>query len=158
MCFGFSPTLTYCGTEPGYSRCYMPPPYPSRRERALGVRAHCDSGASSCARFVMRRTFARGRADNGKKLRRYRRWRTRKQGDCSACPRCGCQPLQVPAGLRVYPGSIHSRQAHLSRPEGDLGGVGRISPLLGRGSDGRRCDDGDGRTVESLPSRHRQHD
>jgi len=39
MCFGFSPTLTYCGTEPGYSRCYMPPPYPSRRERALGVRA-----------------------------------------------------------------------------------------------------------------------
>jgi len=60
MCFGFSPTLTYCGTEPGYSRCYMPPPYPSRRERALGVRAHCDSGASSCARFVMRRTSLAG--------------------------------------------------------------------------------------------------
>src|SRR5215831_13587804 len=54
--------------------------------------------------------------DNGKNLCKYRRWPTRKQGDNSgACPRRReQQPAQVFAGLRIYPGPVRSREAHLS--------------------------------------------
>src|SRR5262245_60850075 len=54
--------------------------------------------------------------DNGKNLCKYRRWPTRKQGDNSgACPRRReQQPAQVSAGLRIYPGPVRSREAHLS--------------------------------------------